>query len=138
MNKKYSKDFDTWNVTKKEINISNNKPFFNEREIWWCSIGINIDIEMDGKSDFYERPILIIKKINNQSALIAPIISRNKDNAYIYPLTTIPSFISISQMRTISVKRLLRKELRISVDEFAQIIIRIKHLLTFYNETTTQ
>lgn len=138
MNKKYIKNFDKWNSKKKSINNLEGRPFFNEREIWWCSIGVNIDIEMDGKSDYYERPVLIIKKINNQSAWILPITSTNKENPYIYPLRNNESFVSLSQFRSISSKRLLRKESRISIEEFAHIIIRLKYLLTFFNETTTQ
>ena len=132
----YEKDFDGWNKRKQEINSSKDAPFFNEREIWWCSLGINVDIEMDGKNDLYERPVLILKKINNISAWILPISSKYKDNSYIYPLRTFNSSVSISQWKNISAKRLIRKEVRISVEEFAHIIIRIKFLLTFPNETS--
>lgn len=133
---KYFKDFDRWNERKKKIDAVGIGLFFNEREIWWCSLGVNIDIEMDGKNKLYERPVLILKKINHQSAWILPITSTFKDNTYIYRLETIQSYVSISQLKLISAKRLLRKEARISISEFAQIIIRIKHLLTFYNETS--
>lgn len=91
---------------------------------------------MDGKNKDFERPVLILKKINNTSALILPITSTYKDNSYIYPLNSGVSYVSISQLKNISTKRLLRKEGRISESEFAQIIIRIKFLLTFHNETS--
>ncbi len=132
----YFKDFDTWNVRKKKIDATSIRLFFNEREIWRCSLGVNIDIEMDGKNQLYERPVLILKKINHQSAWILPITSTTKQNVYMYPLKAIGSHVSISQLRVISVKRLLRKESRITIEEYAQIIIRIKYLLTAHNETS--
>jgi len=135
MQNKYIKNFDEWNVKKKEIDSHKNSPFFSERDIWWCYVGINIDNEMDGKNKDFERPVLILKKINNTSAWILPITSNLKNNSYIYPLESRASYVSISQWKNISSKRLLRKEARISEKEFAQIIIRIKFLLTFPNET---
>ena len=39
------KDFDSWNKEKKEINSHDELVLFHEREIWWCSIGINVGDE---------------------------------------------------------------------------------------------
>jgi mRNA-degrading endonuclease toxin of MazEF toxin-antitoxin module len=131
------KNFNDWNTLKKELDVSNNKLFFDEGEIWWCSVGVNIGVEMNGKNGMYERPVLIIKKINLQSAIIAPLTNTFRNNLFIYQLKTIQSSVTISQIKTVSNKRFLRKECRISINEFAQIIIRIKYLFTSYNETTT-
>ena len=37
-------------------------PFFKEGEIWWCHLGENVGTEMNGKGDFFTRPVLILKK----------------------------------------------------------------------------
>ncbi len=34
----------------------------------WCSIGINVGDEEDGKNELYERPVLVIKKFNASAA----------------------------------------------------------------------
>lgn len=125
----YFKNFDDWNKLKKGIDKTIKTPFFNEREIWWCSLGVNIDIEMDGKNSLYSRPVLILKKINHKSIWIIPLTSTRKEGLYLYPLKNIDSSVSISQLKNISSKRLLRKEGRISIKEYAHIIIRIKYLL---------
>ncbi|MEK7104887.1 MAG: hypothetical protein AAB868_02505 [Patescibacteria group bacterium] len=39
------KDFDNWNKRKKEIN-SEEPNFYHEKEIRWCSLGINIGNEI--------------------------------------------------------------------------------------------
>lgn len=36
--------------------------YFNEREVWWASVGINIGNEVDGKNGYFERPVLVLKK----------------------------------------------------------------------------
>jgi mRNA interferase MazF len=58
------KDFQGWHEVKQEIDKASHLPTFNEREIWWCSVGVNVGHEIDGKSRFYNRPVLIVKKFN--------------------------------------------------------------------------
>lgn len=41
----HQKDFDGWNEKKKKIGEDVCNIYFKEREIWWCSIGINIGYE---------------------------------------------------------------------------------------------
>jgi tRNA1(Val) A37 N6-methylase TrmN6 len=40
-----NKDFDTWNTRKKTIDFSSKNPPYLERDIWWCSLGVNIGFE---------------------------------------------------------------------------------------------
>lgn len=61
------KDFDVWNNKKKELNNAVFNSYVHAREIWWCSIGINVGDEEDGKNSMFERPVLIIKKFNQQA-----------------------------------------------------------------------
>lgn len=42
---------------------------FNEGEIWWCSIGMNIGVEIYGKGGRFTRPVLIFKKFTANSFL---------------------------------------------------------------------
>jgi hypothetical protein len=60
------KDFDKWHNKKKKLdkNKIDYNFFYHEREIWWSSIGLNIGVETNGKSDHFERPVLIVKKFN--------------------------------------------------------------------------
>ena len=41
------KDFDKWNIEKKNLDerLINKNSFFYPREVWWCSIGINVGVE---------------------------------------------------------------------------------------------
>lgn len=58
------KDFDTWSKEKKTLEQEGHDSLvFHEREIWWCSIGINVGDEQDGKNERFERPVLVLKKI---------------------------------------------------------------------------
>jgi hypothetical protein len=63
------KQFEDWSKEKQNIEIFAPKTLpFREKEIWWCSIGINIGDEQDGKNELFERPVLILRKFNNKIA----------------------------------------------------------------------
>jgi len=131
----YYKDFDGWNNYKKKISCGEASVFFREREVWWCAFGINVGVEMDGKNLFYERPILILRKINRTSAWILPLSSRLKKSTYFYHLASLSSYVSLSQIKMIDTRRLLRKDSSISLQEYLEIIEKIKNIL-LHNETS--
>lgn len=60
------KDFEGWSSVKTRIHSEEKIPTFREREIWWCSTGVNVGVEQDGKNILYERPILIVHKFNRR------------------------------------------------------------------------
>ena len=72
------KDFDTWNALKKELENENIR-IVHEGQIWWCSLGLNIGHEQDGKNQKYERPVLIIKKFNNAVVWTVPLSTKIKE-----------------------------------------------------------
>ena len=58
------KDFQKWHSEKEKLHARSNAPFFHEREIWWCSLGLNVGFEQDGKNDNFERPVLVLRRFN--------------------------------------------------------------------------
>ena len=50
------KDFDGWNETKKQIHGRHDAPFYHERELWWCTLGVNVGFErMDQEASIVVR-----------------------------------------------------------------------------------
>jgi len=126
----YKKDFDKWNEKKKYIDqkeISGGM-FFNEREIWWGSLGLNIGYEQDGKNENFERPLLIIRKFNRDIVWVLPLTTIAKNNKFHYKLKSSGSFVILSQVRLLSTKRLLRLVETINENEFNEIITKTKEL----------
>jgi mRNA interferase MazF len=127
------KDFDKWNQEKKVVdrkNVNRNL-FFYPREIWWCSAGLNIGVEADGKNENFERPMLIIKKFNTDMIWGLPLTTKEKQNKYHFKLEhqEIKSWVILSQIKTISTKRLLRKVGSISDSDFREVVSRVQILL---------
>ena len=74
---------------------------------------MNIGTEMDGKNDYFERPVLIIKKVNQYQFLGVPLTSKNK-NGYFYVKLNYSDGensgnANLAQIKFFSSKRLLRK-----------------------------
>jgi len=81
------KDFNKWNDRKIKIDVSSNTKIFKEREIWWCSIGINVGHEENGKGETFTRPILIIKKFNKRLFWGIPLSTQTKDSIHYHKFT---------------------------------------------------
>ena len=129
----YKKDFDKWNIEKKNVDAKaiNADLFFYAREIWWCSVGLNVGVESDGKNENFERPMLIIKKFNSDMVWALPLTTKGKKNKYYYKLEheIIKSWVNLSQIKTISTKRLLRKISSISENDFKEVVLKLQNIL---------
>ncbi len=122
------KDFDHWNVLKKNIQNDIKIKYCKQREIWWTSIGLNIGSEEDGKNNLYERPVLILKVFSQDLIRVLPLSSRLKNdehNVIIKYEKTVCTAL-LSQMKSVSKKRLTRKIGRLSKYEFEVIVNKIR------------
>jgi mRNA-degrading endonuclease toxin of MazEF toxin-antitoxin module len=127
----YIKNFDKWNKSKKIIENRNNNHLssFRERDVWWCSIGINIGSEEDGKNEFFERPVLVLRKFNNRMSWVIPMSTKMRLNKYNYYFEN--EVALMSQLRIVSNKRLNRFIRRISTYEFSTIRWSICDLINY-------
>lgn len=126
------KDFDEWNERKKFINDELDTLPYQERDIWWCSIGINIGFEEDGDGERSERPVLIIHGFSRHICWAIPLTTSMKENPYHFQLGIVngePSSAIISQMRPIDTQRLLNKIGIAEKGPFLQLKKTIKDLL---------
>lgn len=76
------KRFIEWIQLKERLHGITCLPFFNENEIWWCSIGENIGIEVNGKSNLFSRPVFIYKKLSRDGFLGIPLTTQEKNGAW--------------------------------------------------------
>ena len=104
------KDFDAWHPIKKEINNSKS-PLYKEGEVWWCSLGINVGHEEDGKKERFSRPVLIVKKFNNYIFWALPLTTKIKDIVYYHKVhfKGKEQCVMLAQLRLLDSKRLTDK-----------------------------
>ncbi len=105
-------------------------------EIWWCSLGENVGIEINGKGDNYLRPVLILKVFNRQHVWVVPLSSQEQSQFHI-KISSLSTSVTIvvSQLRAVSTLRLFRYVNTISVDDFHFITDSIIELLKYRTPT---
>ena len=106
------KDFDTWNKKKKNLHGSRSKPFYHEREIWWCALGVNIGFEQDGTGKNFDRPVVVIRGFNKDVFFAVALIGKKKSGKYYFNVGRVgekEASAVLSQVRLVDAKRLVRK-----------------------------
>ena len=77
------KNFDSWNNLKKIFEKESREVFAHPREVWWCSLGVNLGAEIDGKNDNFERPVLVLSVYSRETMFILPITGKEKSELLI-------------------------------------------------------
>ena len=106
------KDFKEWHDKKSRINENENRPHFHEREIWWCSLGVNVGFEQDGSGKDFLRPVIVFKKFNNEIFWGIPLTHTEKNTAFYFQFSVEKGILSagiLSQIRLIDASRLSHK-----------------------------
>src|SRR3989344_8722749 len=106
------KDFKKWHDKKTDIDTSEKRPHFHEREIWWCALGVNVGFEQDGGGKDFLRPVIIFNKFNNEIFWAIPLTHTNKKTKFYFQFSIgkeDSSVAILSQIRLIDASRLSHK-----------------------------
>ncbi len=131
-----SKDFNIWNERKKMIENRFLLRSIKEREVWWCSIGLNVGNEQDGKNESFERSVLVVRKFNRKLVLVVPLTSTVQQNYYRYKISHNNKDYSLllSQIKAMSTNRFNRFMWKMDETVFNEIIfdLIVKLFLTHH------
>jgi mRNA interferase MazF len=125
------KDFDNWNIRKKKLDVAKKSLLFKEGEIWWCSIGANVGEEVYGKGSDFRRPVVILKKLSQNSCVVMPTSTKEKTSSWFHHLNIRDKdrWVMMNQMRFISANRLWARESSLSEEEFGELKKSVATLL---------
>jgi mRNA interferase MazF len=127
------KDFDTWNTIKKTVGSNKTRPLVKRGEIFWCSVGVNVGVEYDGKGEYFLRPVLILKKYSNEIVFGVPLTTKGKKGDWYCKLPHLiygeESFAVLNQAKVYDTKRfkesmgeLSKKNLDIVLEHFFTLL----------------
>ena len=127
----YIKNFDTWNKIKKSVDDGENKLYI-ERDIWWCSLGVNVGFEQDGSGESYRRPVVVVRGLSRQMCMVVPLTTSPKKNKHRLKLGKVigdkSSSAIVSQLRLVDTKRFVRKVGMLEKEKFAKLKNAVRDL----------
>lgn len=127
-----SKDFKNWHPRKINIEHATLRPGFHEREIWYCALGVNVGFEQDGGGINFLRPIVIVRKFNNEVFWGVPLTTSSKTGPYYFSFCfdgKTQSNAILSQIRLIDAKRLSHRVGTITAGDFIELTKKLKWLI---------
>lgn len=122
--------FDQWNSQKKIIDKKFCRIFFKERDVFFIQMWKNIRFEQNGQWEDFARPVVIIKKFNNDVFWGIALSSRQKKWKYYFnfSIKDIQQYAILSQLRLYDKNRILKKIGMISSKDFLLLKQKIKSL----------
>jgi hypothetical protein len=125
------KDFTKWHDLKTKLQRTDKIVYFYEREIWFCSVGMNLGHEEDGKQDQFLRPIIIFKKFDDNTFWGIPLTSQLHGGIryFRFSFSGRISTAMLSQMRFFDKKRFIRKIGEISSSEFDRLKLQLRNMM---------
>lgn len=130
------KDFQQWHDKKTTLNDKQNRVFFHEREIWFCHMGHNVGFEQDGRGDEFLRPVIVLKKFNNEIFWGIPLTKVQKQNRPFYFIFSFSERSKItamlSQIRLLDAKRVKYKLGDIHEKDFELLKAKTRQLLVWF------
>jgi len=130
-----TKDFDKWNEMKKQLEHQAVPPFvFPENgEVWMCVIGKNLGREQNGGSHDFSRPVLVIKKFNNEMFWVVPLSTKQKSLNFYFNYTDpngVPVAAILAQLRLVSINRFRRVLYELPGTQLYEIRTRLAEFIT--------
>ena len=117
------KHFEEWIELKEKLHFNAKIPKILEGEVWWCSFGENVGVEINGKSARFTRPVLIMKKLSKFGFMGVPLTSQEKTGSWYVKFRFLEKteFAALCQARVMSVSRLHSKMGRVPESDLSLI-----------------
>ena len=125
------KTFISWHKIKRKVEEKENRVYFQPRDVFSCSIGENIRFEEDSRGGEFLRPVVVVKKFNNEVFLGVLLTRTDKKDEYyfVFNLNDEKSVVILSQIRLFDAKRIKYKIGMIKEKDFSVLKEKIKQLL---------
>ena len=121
-NNKHQLLSDWFPIKEKKHNSSKLQKIANG-EVWWVAIGENVGIEINGKSEYFSRPVVVLKKLSRYGFMGVPLTSQIHDGSWYVPFEFQGRLETavLSQARTYSTSTLYSRIGQLPATDFNKI-----------------
>jgi mRNA interferase MazF len=79
----HGKKFSEWMGVKGKLHFKKHRiPRVYEAEMWWASIGENVGTEINGKSQLFTRPVIVLKRLAQGFFFVIPVTTQIRDGTW--------------------------------------------------------
>lgn len=118
------KRFLAWIALKQQLHGKNHAPpYVSEGDIWWASIGENVGSEINGKSELFSRPVVILKKLSHGFYFVVPTTTQQRTGSWFVTFRQHEKAMAacLHQARAIDYRRLSSKLGTIDDEDFDRV-----------------
>ena len=125
------KHFEEWIEVKEKLHFGNSVPKVSEGDIWWCGLGENVGVEINGKNEDYSRPVIVFKKLSHLCFLAIPLTSQPHDGTWYveFNFRGKQEYAVLTQIRMMSASRLYNRMGKLSAGDYKKIKNGFKRLI---------
>lgn len=108
---KNDKHFQEWIIVKTVLHDKGVIRSVKEGEVYWCAVGENVGVEINGKSETFARPVVILKKLSRYGFMGIPLTSQYHEGSWyvVFKFKEKTEYAILAQARVFSVSRLYKK-----------------------------
>jgi len=125
------KNFLEWIGIKAKLDsLESPVPYVSRGQIWWASLGENVGFEINGKNEFFTRPVIIYRKLAHGFYFVIPTTTKPKIGTWYVPFKQkgVSTVACLHQARAIDYRRLHRSLGEVDDVDFARIRKGFLHL----------
>lgn len=118
------KRFLKWICLKQRLDEATHRPpLVSDGEIWWAGIGENIGSEINGKSNQFSRPVIILKKLAHGFYFVIPTSTQIREGSWYVKFRhrALDMVACLHQARAVDHRRLSSKLGTLDDEDFARI-----------------
>lgn len=95
----------------------------HEGEVWWCAMGENVGVEINGKNEVFSRPVLVFKKLSRYGFMGIPLTSQKHNGNWYAPFIfqRKMQYAALAQARVMSTARLYKKMGMLTESDFRAV-----------------
>ncbi|MBQ3353239.1 type II toxin-antitoxin system PemK/MazF family toxin [Candidatus Saccharibacteria bacterium] len=105
------KHFEEWIVVKSDLHGKGVLRDIKDGDVYWCAVGESVGVEINGKSETFARPVVVLKKLSKYGFMGVPLTSQEHNGSWYAPFVfkNRQEYAVLAQARVFSVSRLYKK-----------------------------
>ncbi len=105
-------------------------PRITDGEVWWAAVGENVGVEINGKSEYFSRPVLVFKKLSHLGFMGIPLSTQAHDGSWYvkFRFQGKEIYVALSQAKVFSTARLYNRLGQIAEDDMIKVKNGFRHL----------